>query len=197
MKKTIYIIIGIVVFIALISIGKTILNELRYMGSPTGRMGPNYPYFITIEPTIVKNITVPKGTKLTYKKHFLKEGKQNKIMRESKLTSIKLPEGKTIDWGGVPINMLVKFFNSEMQGYTIYADFNQLKDDKKTKFSKLWQSSNNQLGVLVENPADWTFNPNNIIDISSCGVNNQRYFKEDKKQQQFLDELFSELQKIN
>ena len=84
-----------------------------------------------------------------------------------------------------------------MQGYSVYADFNQSKDNRKTKFSELWQSCNNDLGVLIENTQDWSFNTKNIRDISDCGVNFQRYFKENKEQQQFLDELYKELKKVD
>ena len=197
MKKKTYIIIGILtLIIALFTIGYFVLLGLSGMGSPTGGRGPNYPYFITLEPTTIKNILVPKGTKLTYEEQFFKEGQQDKIMNEEKLTSIELPEGKTIDWGNVPVFMILKFFNLEMRGYTVYADFNQLSNDKKTKFSELWQSSDNELGIDVKNIGDWSFNKQNITDVESCGVNNQRYFKEDKSQQQFLDSLMKELLNI-
>ena len=197
MKKKTYIIIGILtLIIALFTIGYFVLLGLSGMGSPTGGRGPNYPYFITLEPTTIKNILVPKGTKLTYEEQFFKEGQQDKIMNEEKLTSIELPEAKTIDWGNVPVFMILKFFNSEMRGYTVYADFNQLSNDKKTKFSELWQSSDNELGIDVKNIGDWSFNKQNITDVESCGVNNQRYFKEDKSQQQFLDSLMKELLNI-
>ena len=197
MKKKTYIIIGILtLIIALFTIGYFVLLGLSGMGSPTGGRGPNYPYFITLEPTTIKNILVPKGTKLTYEEQFFKEGQQDKIMNEEKLTSIELPEGKTIDWGNVPVFMILKFFNSEMRGYTVYADFNQLSNDKKTKFSELWQSSDSGLGIDVKNIGDWSFNKQNITDVESCGVNNQRYFKEDKSQQQFLDSLMKELLNI-
>mgnify|MGYP003452130272 FL=1 len=197
MKKKTYIIIGILtLIIALFTIGYFVLLGLSGMGSPTGGRGPNYPYFITLEPTTIKNILVPKGTKLTYEEQFFKEGQQDKIMNEEKLTSIELPEGKTIDWGNVPVFMILKFFNSEMRGYTVYVYFNQLSNDKKTKFSELWQSSDNELGIDVKNIGDWSFNKQNITDVESCGVNNQRYFKEDKSQQQFLDSLMKELLNI-
>ncbi len=197
MKKKTYIIIGILtLIIALFTIGYFVLLGLSGMGSPTGGRGPNYPYFITLEPTTIKNILVPKGTKLTYEEQFFKEGQQDKIMNEEKLTSIELPEGKTIDWGNVPVFMILKFFNSEMRGYTVYADFNQLSNDKKTKFPELWQSADNELGIDVKNIGDWSFNKQNITDVESCGVNNQRYFKEDKSQQQFLDSLMKELLNI-
>ena len=152
MKKKYYIFIGIsILTIALSGIGYFIMLELSGMGSPTGGCGPDYPYFITTEPTTVKYILVPKGTKLTYEEQFLKEGQQDEIMNENKLTDIELPEGKVIEWGGVPVHMIVKFCNSEMKGYSVYADFNQLKINKKTKFSELWQECNEELGVLVKN----------------------------------------------
>ena len=84
-----------------------------------------------------------------------------------------------------------------MCGFSVYADFKQLSNDKKTKFSELWQNCNEDLGIKVKNIDDWSFNKNNILDIESCGVNYQRYFKENAKQQKFLDNMYSELMKIN
>ena len=167
------------------------------MGNPTGGRGPDYPYFITTGSITVKKIVVPKGTKLTYEEQFFKEGQQDGPMNENKLTKIELPEGEIMDWAGVPVFMLIKFANPEMPGYSVYADFSKIKDDKKTKFSELWQSCNNDLGVLIENTEDWSFNTKNIRDVSDCGVNYQRYFKENKEQQQLLDELYNELKKVN
>ncbi len=67
MKKKTYIVVGISTFIILLIIGGylLLLSSLSRMGNPTGGRGPDYPYFITIEPTILKKIIVPKGTKLT------------------------------------------------------------------------------------------------------------------------------------
>ncbi|TDQ79174.1 hypothetical protein [Sphingobacterium yanglingense] len=197
MKKGKYLIIGILILVVVMAVGFFIfLGALSGMGNPTGGRGPDYPYFITTEPTSVKNIIVPKGTKLTYEEQFFKEGQQDRIMNEKELIYIELPEGQTIDWGGVPVYMFVKFFNPEMLGFSVYADFDKLSDDKKTKFSELWQSCQSDLGVLVENTNDWTFSTPNIVDITSCGVNYQRYFKEDRRQQQFLDSLYREFKEI-
>ena len=197
MKKKTYIIIGILILTTIIITGYVVINGLSGMGNPTGGRGPDYPYFITTEPTTVNKILVPEGTKLTYEEHFFKEGQQDEIMNEKKLTFIELAEGKTINWSGVPVFMIIKFANPEMQGFTVYADFNQLTDDKQTKFSKLWESEDNQLSVDVKNIDDWSFNNTNITNVESCGVNNQRYFKNDKGQQQFLDNLYNELKNVN
>lgn len=198
-KRKTYIIVRILsALIILPAIGYgVVLNGLSGMGSPTGGGAANFPYFITTESILVKKMEVPKGTKLTYEKQFLKEGQQDEIMSEARLMSIELPKGETIDWGGVPAYKIIKFFNSEMRGYSVYADFNQLKDDKKTKFSELWQSCSTDLAVLVKDTGDWTFSLENIVDISSCGVDYQRYFKEDEEQQLFLDHIFNELRKAN
>ncbi|SHF41750.1 hypothetical protein [Pedobacter caeni] len=165
--------------------------------NPTGgNSAPNYPYFITTEPLIVKKILVPKGTKLTYEGQFFKEGEQDKMMSEGKLNTIDLPTGETIDWGGVPVTSIAKFFNSEMRGFTVYADFDVLAKDKKTKFSELWQSCSNDIGIIVRNIDDWSFNTKNISDVDDCSVLYQRYFKEDSSQQAFLDNIYAELMKI-
>jgi uncharacterized protein YfcZ (UPF0381/DUF406 family) len=59
----------------------------------------------------------------------------------------------------------------------------------------MWQSCGGELGVLVKNTDDWTFNTKNIADISDCSVTYQRFFKEDVQQQRFLDKLVSEIKK--
>ncbi len=184
------------VLVILSILGYVVVNQLSHLGNTTGGRAPDYPYFITNEPTTVKKIVVPKGTKLTYEEHFFKEGQQTKILNEKKLTGIELPEGRTIDWGGVPVFMIIKFYNPEMQGYSVHPDFNQLKNNKKNRFSQLWQNCNNDLGVLIKNVDDWTFNIKNIRDINDCGVNYQRYFNEDKEQQEFLNEFYKELKKV-
>lgn len=198
MKKRNYIIIGVLTFIALLVIGVFIvLDALSSMGNPNGSRAPDYPYFITTESVTVKKVVVPKGTKLTYEEHFFREGQQDKIMNENRLTGVELPKGKTIDWGGVPVSVITKFFNPEMKGFTVSADFGQLPDDKKTAFSEMWQSCGGDLGVLVTDPDNWTFDTKNIVDISDCSVIYQRFFKEDAEQQRFLDKLVSEIKKMD
>lgn len=197
MKKRNYIIIVVLTFIALFVIGVFIvLDALSSMGNPNGSRAPDYPYFITTESVTVKKVVVPKGTKLTYEEHFFREGQQDKIMNENRLTGVELPKGKTIDWGGVPVSVITKFFNPEMKGFTVSADFGQLPDDKKTAFSEMWQSCGGDLGVLVTDPDNWTFDTKNIVDISDCSVIYQRFFKEDAEQQRFLDKLVSEIKKM-
>lgn len=169
------------------------------MGSmnPTGgNSSPDYPYFITNEALVVKKILVPKGTKLLYEEQFFKKGEQDQLMSENKLETIEFPVGETMDWGGVPVTSITKFFNSEMRGFTVYADFNKLRNDKKTKFSELWQSCSDDLGITVKNIDDWSFNTKNIANVESCSVSYQRYFKEDSTQQNFLDNMYAELIKI-
>jgi len=166
--------------------------------NPTGgNSTPDYPYFITTEPMMVKKIMVPKGTVLTYDEHFFVSGKQDHKMSEKRLTNIKLPEGQTISWGGIPVYEINKFFNSEMRGYSVYADFGKLKANNKTKFSELWQSCSSDLGITIKNEDDWSFNKQNIADVENCSVLYQRYFKDNTEQQSFLNEMYAELQKIN
>jgi hypothetical protein len=166
--------------------------------NPTGgNSTPNYPYFITVKPLVVKKIAVPTGTKLVYEEQFFKEGKQEKMLNEEKLITIELPKGQFIIWGGVPVTSIDKFFNSEMHGYTVYADFEKLTEDKKTKFSEMWQSCSNDIGITVKNTEDWSFNTQNISDVESCSVLYQRYFKENESQQKFLNEIYSELLKVD
>lgn len=165
--------------------------------NPTGgNSTPDYPFYITKEQLIIKKIPIPKGTKLVYEEQFFKKGEQDKMLSEEKLITIKLPEGQTLNWGGVPVTSIDKFFNSEMRGFTVYADFEKLSKDQKTKFSDLWQSCSDRLGISIKNTDDWSFNKDNIADVQSCSVNYQRYFKDDIRQQAFLDEMLLELRKI-
>ncbi|MNK09111.1 hypothetical protein D3C87_270610 [compost metagenome] len=164
--------------------------------NPTGgNSTPDYPYFVTKEPLVVKKISVPVGTTLTYEESFWKKGEQNKMMSEDKLTGIRFPEGTTINWGGVPVTWISKFFNSEMHGFSVYADFNKLDSSQNNRFTDMWQSCSEDIGIAVKNTDDWSFNPDNILDVESCSVNYQRYFKNDKHQQSFLDEMYSEMLK--
>lgn len=200
MKKRIYIIVTVLIIIIVAIVGYfKILDELSGMGNPTGGRGPDYPYFITIKATTVKKILVPKGTKLTYEEHFFRKGKQDDIMSESKLTDVELPKGETIDWGGVPIYMISKFFNPEMRGFAISASFDRLSDNKKTAFSKLWENAGciDDLGVMVKNIDDWSFNRENITAVDDCGVNGLYYTDEGerKKKAQLPDELYQALKK--
>ncbi|RZK64197.1 MAG: hypothetical protein EOO85_30095 [Pedobacter sp.] len=121
----------------------------------------------------------------------------NKMMSEDKLTDIRLPEGATIDWGGVPVNWISQFFNSEMRGFTVYADFDKLDSNQVNRFVDMWQSCSDGLGITIKNADDWSFNPNNIADVESCSVNYQRYFKDNKQMQAFLDEMYTEMMKNN
>jgi hypothetical protein len=163
--------------------------------NPTGPAPPNLPYFIVKRPILVKKILVPEGTKLVYEKHFFKSGQQTSLIDEEELTQIKLPDGKILNWGGVPVNWIDKFPNEKMTGFTVWADFTQLRQENKTKFSELWESCDKRLSVSVKNSSDWSFNTENISDVEGCGTN-QRYFKEDLKQQNFLDSTINELKKI-
>lgn len=196
MKRKKYIITGIFSLIALLVVAFIVLLDgFSGMGNPNGNAAPDYPFFITTEDLTIKKILLPKGTKLTYEEHFFREGQQSRMMNEEKLTDVELPEGKTVEWGGVPVYMFKKFFNSEMQGYSVYADFSKLHDDQKNKFAERWQSCGGEIGVLVKNTDNWAFDQKNISDVSDCGVTYQRFFKEDLQQQRFLDKLYNEMKK--
>ena len=84
-----------------------------------------------------------------------------------------------------------------MKDYSFNKNFDELNETKKTKFSNIWQSCNYHLGINVQDTEDWSFNKNNILDVQSCGVNFQGYFKEDVKQQNLLDNLYTELLKVS
>jgi hypothetical protein len=152
------------------------------------------PFYVTQQPLKVKHILLPAGSKITYeKKFFWQKREQSNLLSEQRIAQISFPKDKTLDWGDVPITSIVKFYNSSMRGYTVYADFDRLSPQNETDFAKLWQSCNDALGVTVRNTDDWSFDQGNIVDVNSCGVNFQRYFTEDGEQQAFLDELLAAL----
>ncbi|WP_108803931.1 hypothetical protein [Aquimarina sp. Aq107] len=156
---------------------------------------PNNPFFIATEQVTVKGITIPEGTKLEYEKHFLKKGEQGSILNEKYLTGFRLPENKTINWGGVPINAIHKFYNKDMSGYSVYANF-EVAPDNETIFYKKWKEEGCDLGITVKNRDDWSFNNSNILDVEGCSVLYQRYDKDDKKQQDFLDAMYEALMDV-
>ena len=164
--------------------------------NPTGGNGrPDYPYYTTTQPMIVKKINVPIGTKLEYEEQHFKSDQKDSLLNEKKLIRISFPEDQSMNWAGVPIGFIHKYFNSEMKGFSVYARFNQLPSNKQTRFSQLWQKCSDDLGIRVKNTDDWTFNLNNIADIDSCSVNYQRYFKDNVQQQHYLDQLYQKMKK--
>ena len=176
----------------------TLLNLGACVGNmnPTGgNSRPDYPYYVTTQPIIVKKIPIPVGTKLEYEEQYFKSGQQNSLLNEKKLVAIYFPKDQSMNWAGVPIGTINKYFNSEMKGFSVYARFEQLPSNQQTRFSQLWQKCDDNLGISVRNIDDWTFNLNNIADIDSCSVNYQRYFKDSLQQQHYLDQLYQEMRK--
>ena len=164
--------------------------------NPTGgNHRPDYPYYITTQPMIVKKIAIPIGTKLEYEEQHFKSGQQDSLLNEKKLIQISFPKDHSINWAGVPIGSINKYFNSEMKGFSVDARFDQLPSNKQTRFSQLWQACDDDLGIRVKDTDDWSFNLNNIADIDSCSVNYQRYFKDNVQQQRYLNLLYQEMQK--
>ncbi len=193
--KKILVVVGIIILIVTGSFVAyiTALASAYDLNKPDKR-----PFFVITEPVIVKNIMLPKGTKIIYeKRYFWQEYEQEKQLNEKDIVQISFHTETTIDWGGVPITSIVKFYNSEMSGYTVYADFNKLNKNTESRFANLWQSCNKRLGIIVKNTADWSFNKENILDVQSCGVNYQRYFSDDTAQQKYLDTLYNALIEIN
>ena len=57
--------------------------------NPTGGNGrPDYPYYITTQPIIVKNIAVPTGTTLEYEQQHFKSGPQDSLLNESEIIAV-------------------------------------------------------------------------------------------------------------
>lgn len=191
----ILLLIGVIVILVLGSLYVYLIGlaSMYNLNTPDER-----PFFITTEPIKVKNIVLPIETKITYKQnYFWQKHKQAKLLNENNIVEISFKNGTTIDWGGVPVSSIVNFFNSEKSGYTLYADFNKLIKKNETEFSKLWKNCSKDIGITVSNSNDWSFNKKNILNIENCGVNYQRYYKENKEQQRFLDNLHDALKEIS
>lgn len=160
--------------------------------NPNGPPPRKEAYFQSTEPTVVKGISVPIGAKIVYGNSHRK-GSLGRPMSEDKITALEFPAGKPLRWGGVPVTSIRKFYNTDMRGFTVEADFDRPASGNMNRFAQLWRSSgSDDLGVDIINPADWSFNPRNISDVESCG-SYQRYFKDDAKQQRFLDALYAAL----
>ena len=155
------------------------------------------PYFIVDEPIFVKKLVLNKGTKITYRSHFNKKGKQNKTLDENDIIEISFAKDEIIEWGGAPIKAIMSFNSLEKKGFFIYLDTDKIQKKEETNFLKIWREHSISLGILIENSNDWSFNKSNILDIESCGVNYQRFYEENTEQQMFLDRLFIELNNVN
>lgn len=187
--QKIAIIVGVILVIAIVGLLVYLfaLSSAYTLNKPDKR-----PFFITTQPVVVKKILLPEGTKIIYEKgHFWGKQEQKKPLNEKGIIQISFVEGTTVNWGGVPITSMVKFYNSEMKGFTVYPDFDT--QNKETRFSTLWKNCDDGLGIIIADNDDWSFNTKNILDVESCGVNYQRYFKEDENQQKYLDDLYHEL----
>ncbi|MDW5290716.1 hypothetical protein [Formosa sp. PL04] len=188
--KKIFIVLGIIVLIA-IGYFYCYVKASGSMYSVANKLDES-PFYMTTQPIIVKNISLPIGTKIIYEKqYFWEKYEQKKLLDEKDIFEISFKE--VIYWGGVPISKILQFYNPKMIGFSVYPDFDKL--NKETQFSNLWQSCNSDLSINVKDINDWSFNKKNILDIEGCG-SYQRHFSEDIKQQRFLDNFYDELIKI-
>ena len=189
--EKIFVVIGVIALLAIVAF---CIYIFALASSWKLNVQDDSPFFRTTEPMIVKNITLPIGTIITYeKRNFWQKHEQKKLLSEDDISQISFSDGITINWGGVPITSIVNFYNPQMKGFSLYPDFDKLNENKKTKFSDLWLSCNDALGISVKNSNDWSFDKENIIEIESCGVNSQSYYKEDEEKKKVLDDLYSEL----
>ena len=169
--------------------------------NPTGCTADTSPYYITQSTTYIRGITVPPQTKLTYKaQNFSQKNQQTKPLNERDLTDIVLPTNTAIVWGGMPSAKFIRFFNSEMKGFTVYPaqGFNQ---NSSSEFLKLWQSCDSDLSITLKDPHNWTFDPSNM-EIRGCGVNIQKrsqyntHLPNQDKADEFLIKINHALQKL-
>ena len=115
--KKIFIIIGVIILIA----AGFVYAYINAFASPRIIYKPDErPFFITTKPIIIKNISLPEGTKIIYKKqYFWEKFEQKKLPDEKDIISVDFKKGTTINWGGVPITSIVQFFNIEMKVYFV------------------------------------------------------------------------------
>jgi len=141
------------------------------------------PFFITSKPIIFKKISLPKGTKIIYTyRYFWETFEQKKPRSEKDIKKIVFKE--EINWGGIPVTSISKFFNPEMTGFTLH--FNELNKTKKNQLYPLLHICNKEIGINIKNSNDWSFNKKNILSIQSCGFEKQKY----------LDILYTKLMKL-
>ncbi len=152
------------------------------------------PYFITTKPMIVKNIKLPIGTEIRYtKKWFWQDYILKEPLNEEDVESISLHSQhdyidflktkkdvpvdsigsyKYIEWAGVPVRSI--YLSANKKHLVISPDFRKMSEDKKTKFSQIWQNCDKyakpfgELYISLKNINDWSFNKENILDIYSC-----------------------------
>ena len=74
---------------------------------------------------------------------------------------------------------MAEFFNSDLRGFSIYADFNNLSTSEQITDSQWWQSSNNELVAIVKYLGDLLYNKIHITDVNGSNINYRRYFKHD------------------
>lgn len=154
----------------------------------------NSPYYMTTINNQVRGIPIPAQTKLTYQsQHFRQKFEQTHALKEKNLSGIALPENTAIIWGGMPVDMFIQFSNPEMKGFSVYParGFNT---ELSNEFLRLWKSCESDLDITLNNPNDWSFNPENM-EIRGCGINQKRSkYTEDSFRQDEADEF---LRKIN
>jgi len=154
----------------------------------------NSPYYMTTINNQVRGIPIPPQTKLTYQsQHFRQKFEQTHALKEKNLSGIALPENTAIIWGGMPVDMFIQFSNPEMKGFSVYParGFNT---ELSNEFLRLWKSCESDLDITLNNPNDWSFNPENM-EIRGCGINQKRSkYTEDSFRQDEADEF---LRKIN
>lgn len=169
--------------------------------NPTGCSRDTSPYYITTTTTQVRGITVPPQSKIKYKSQnaFQKE-QQMKALKEKDITGIQLAPDTAILWGDMPSYMFIKFFNSEMRGFSVYPA-ERFTPTSQNEFIKLWQSCASDLDITLKNPNDWSFNPENM-EIRGCGVNIQKrsqyneHWPNQDQADEFLIKINQALQKL-
>ncbi|MCW9710572.1 hypothetical protein L5B71_06830 [Avibacterium sp. 21-586] len=143
-----------------------------------------YPSYTTIQPMKVKGIDLPVGTIIQYDEERDTPKELAKPMKEKYIQSLIFPENSDVRWAGVKIASIERFFNRDMRGFSVNYKANSL-DKTKNAFEKLWKHCRDNLGILVYDLKDWSFNRSNIQDISSCSVIYQRGV--DARSEDFLD----------
>ncbi len=145
------------------------------------------PFFITNKPTMVKNMLVPKGTKLIYERQSPdQEGIQYKILDEEKLTEIILDENNPdayVNWGGIPASHFKKISD---ENYSVIINVWTLEYEKDNVVYGFNIAEDN-LRISVKNMNDWTYNTQNIKEIQNDSVLYDKYDKNENFKQNFID----------
>lgn len=151
-------------------------------------------YHVIQEPMVIKGLSLPKGTKVTYEVDFINHGLQDSPLSTDKIRSLRLPKGKALNWAGIPVDWVTKnSYANKTVGYTIFLAFD-VPHTSQSRLSTLWKKKRcYRMSVNTKNGDDWSFDMNNIVSIHDCYPMFDGLPVKDEK---YMQELFSAMKEL-